>query len=65
MFQHAVPRPHDIVKVLTGDHHDDLCVVCSVIDGIVTMTHSINTVFALPLKDIVVMFRPGFRDHVE
>jgi len=65
MFQDAIPRPHDIVKVLTGEHHDDLCTVELVINGIVTMHHAINTVFSLPLKDVVVMCRPGRREHVE
>jgi hypothetical protein len=65
MFQGAVPRPHDVVKVLTGEHHDDLCTVTEVINGIVTMYHGINNVFPLPLKDVVVMFRPGMREHVE
>lgn len=64
MFPGAVPRPHDVVKVLTGEHHDDLCTVIQVINGIVTMYHEINDVFPLPLKDVTVMCRPGWREHV-
>lgn len=65
MFQGAVPRPHDVVKVLVGEHHDDLCTVDAVINGIVTMHHAVNTVFALPLNEVVVMCRPGWREHIE
>lgn len=65
MFLTAVPRPYDVVKVLCDEHHDDLCTVSCVVNGIVTMYHGINTMFSLPLKDVVVMFRPGWRENVE
>lgn len=65
MILNAVPRIGDVIKVLTESHHDDLCIVKGVLDGVATVAHSINEEFVLPLSAIVVMVRPAQRDNVK
>lgn len=61
----AVPRVHDVVKILAGTHRGDLCIVCSVVGGVLTVSHGINTMYELPLRAVAVMCRPGWRDNIQ
>lgn len=64
MFPGAVPRPRDVVKCTGSSHHNDLCIVRMVSGDTVQVFHENDTSYELLLSDVVVMFRPGWRDHV-
>lgn len=64
MYPGAVPRPRDVVKCTGSLHHNDFCIVRDVSGGIVHAFHENDTAYDLPLSDVVVVFRPGWRDHV-